>query len=109
VGEADRLSLGVPGSLVGVVSLVPSNSTMTCTLPLRTADECLSRHLRNDDVRVAYALIATERFNQTLVALAGATAMFFLPVINSVEVFYSRDTCPSVWAAFSTTCRMPPR
>jgi Na+/H+ antiporter NhaD/arsenite permease-like protein len=41
---------------------------------------------------VAYALIATERFNQTLVALAGATAMFFLPVINSDEVFYSRDT-----------------
>jgi Na+/H+ antiporter NhaD/arsenite permease-like protein len=41
---------------------------------------------------VAYVLIATERFNQTLVALAGATAMFFLPVINSDEVFYSRDT-----------------
>jgi Na+/H+ antiporter NhaD/arsenite permease-like protein len=40
----------------------------------------------------AYILIATERFNQTLVALAGATAMFFLPVINSDEVFYSRDT-----------------
>jgi Na+/H+ antiporter NhaD/arsenite permease-like protein len=41
---------------------------------------------------VAYALIATERLNKTLVALAGATAMFFLPVINSDEVFYSRDT-----------------
>jgi Na+/H+ antiporter NhaD/arsenite permease-like protein len=41
---------------------------------------------------VAYVLIATERFNQTLVALAGATAMFFLPTINSDEVFYSRDT-----------------
>jgi Na+/H+ antiporter NhaD/arsenite permease-like protein len=41
---------------------------------------------------VAYVFIATERFNQTLVALAGATAMFFLPVINSDEVFYSRDT-----------------
>jgi Na+/H+ antiporter NhaD/arsenite permease-like protein len=41
---------------------------------------------------VAYVLIATERFNQALVALAGATAMFFLPVINSDEVFYSRDT-----------------
>ncbi len=41
---------------------------------------------------VAYALIATERFNKTMVALAGATAMFFLPVINSDEVFYSRDT-----------------
>jgi Na+/H+ antiporter NhaD/arsenite permease-like protein len=41
---------------------------------------------------VAYIFIATERFNQTLVALAGATAMFFLPVINSDEVFYSRDT-----------------
>jgi Na+/H+ antiporter NhaD/arsenite permease-like protein len=41
---------------------------------------------------VAYVLIATERFNSTLVALGGATAMFFLPVINSDEVFYSRDT-----------------
>jgi Na+/H+ antiporter NhaD/arsenite permease-like protein len=41
---------------------------------------------------VAYALIATERLNKTKVALAGATAMFFLPVINSDEVFYSRET-----------------
>ena len=41
---------------------------------------------------VAYVLIATERFNQTLVALGGATAMFFLPVIDSDEVFYSRGT-----------------
>ena len=41
---------------------------------------------------VAYVLIATERFNQTLVALGGATAMFFLPSINSDEVFYARDT-----------------
>src|SRR3984893_16150837 len=41
---------------------------------------------------VAYVFIATERFNQTLVALFGATLMFFLPVINSDEVFYSRDT-----------------
>ena len=41
---------------------------------------------------VAYALIAIERLNKTKVALAGATAMFFLPVINSDEVFYSRDT-----------------
>src|SRR6202040_1131888 len=41
---------------------------------------------------VAYVLIATERFNPTFVALAGAVAMFFLPSINSDEVFYSRDT-----------------
>ena len=41
---------------------------------------------------VAYALITTERFNKTMVALAGATAMFFLPVIDSHEVFYSEDT-----------------
>ncbi len=41
---------------------------------------------------VAYALITTERFSKTMVALAGATAMFFLPLINSDEVFYSRDT-----------------
>ncbi|BBX44253.1 ArsB/NhaD family transporter [Mycobacterium cookii] len=41
---------------------------------------------------VAYLLIATERFNKTLIALAGATLMFFLPPINSDEVFYARDT-----------------
>jgi Na+/H+ antiporter NhaD/arsenite permease-like protein len=41
---------------------------------------------------VAYALITTERFNKTMVALAGATAMFFLPVINSHEVWYSETT-----------------
>jgi Na+/H+ antiporter NhaD/arsenite permease-like protein len=41
---------------------------------------------------VAFVLIATERLNKTLVALGGATAMFFLPVINSHEVWYSEDT-----------------
>src|SRR5271154_3734420 len=41
---------------------------------------------------IAYALIASERLNKTLVALGGATAMFFLPMINSDEVFYSRGT-----------------
>jgi Na+/H+ antiporter NhaD/arsenite permease-like protein len=41
---------------------------------------------------IAYALIASERLNKTLVALGGATAMFFLPMINSDEVFYSRNT-----------------
>jgi Na+/H+ antiporter NhaD/arsenite permease-like protein len=41
---------------------------------------------------IAFALIATERLNKTLVALAGATAMFFLPVVNSHEVWYSEDT-----------------
>jgi Na+/H+ antiporter NhaD/arsenite permease-like protein len=41
---------------------------------------------------VAYALITTERFNKTMVALGGATAMFFLPVINSHEVWYSEET-----------------
>ena len=41
---------------------------------------------------VAYVLIATERLNPTFVALGGAVAMFFLPSINSDEVFYARDT-----------------
>ena len=41
---------------------------------------------------IAFLLIATERLNKTLVALAGAAAMFFLPVINSHEVFYSEET-----------------
>jgi Na+/H+ antiporter NhaD/arsenite permease-like protein len=40
----------------------------------------------------AYALIATERVHKTLVALAGAAIMVTLPVINSDDVFYSRDT-----------------
>jgi Na+/H+ antiporter NhaD/arsenite permease-like protein len=41
---------------------------------------------------VCYVLITTERFNKTKIALAGATLMFFLPLINSDEVFYARDT-----------------
>jgi Na+/H+ antiporter NhaD/arsenite permease-like protein len=41
---------------------------------------------------VCYVLITTERFNKTMIALAGATLMFFLPLINSDEVFYARDT-----------------
>src|ERR1700744_4745441 len=41
---------------------------------------------------IAFVLIATDRLNKTLVALGGAVAMFFLPVINSHEVFYSEDT-----------------
>jgi len=40
----------------------------------------------------AYALMATERIHKTLVALAGAAIMVTLPVINSDDVFYSRDT-----------------
>jgi Na+/H+ antiporter NhaD/arsenite permease-like protein len=41
---------------------------------------------------VAYALIASERLNKTLVALGGAVFMVILPVINSDEVFFSRET-----------------
>lgn len=41
---------------------------------------------------IAYALIAAERLNKTLVALGGAIAVVILPVINSNEVFFSRDT-----------------
>jgi Na+/H+ antiporter NhaD/arsenite permease-like protein len=41
---------------------------------------------------VAFVLIATEKLNKTLVALAGATAMFLLPAVNSHEVWYSEDT-----------------
>jgi Na+/H+ antiporter NhaD/arsenite permease-like protein len=41
---------------------------------------------------VAYALIAGDRVNKTLVALAGAAIVLALPVINSDDVFYSRDT-----------------
>jgi Na+/H+ antiporter NhaD/arsenite permease-like protein len=41
---------------------------------------------------VAYVLIAGDRVNKTMVALAGAAIMVALPVINSDDVFYSRDT-----------------
>jgi Na+/H+ antiporter NhaD/arsenite permease-like protein len=41
---------------------------------------------------VAYVLIAGDRVNKTLVALAGAAIVVALPVINSDDVFYSRDT-----------------
>jgi Na+/H+ antiporter NhaD/arsenite permease-like protein len=41
---------------------------------------------------VAYALIASDRINKTLVALAGAAIVVALPMINSDDVFYSRDT-----------------
>ena len=41
---------------------------------------------------VAYVLIAGDRVNKTVVALAGAAIMVALPMINSDDVFYSRDT-----------------
>jgi Na+/H+ antiporter NhaD/arsenite permease-like protein len=41
---------------------------------------------------IAYALIANDRLNKTLVALAGAAVVVCLPVINSTEVFYSHAT-----------------
>jgi Na+/H+ antiporter NhaD/arsenite permease-like protein len=41
---------------------------------------------------VAYALITTDRIHKTLVALAGAAIIVALPVINSDDVFYSRNT-----------------
>jgi Na+/H+ antiporter NhaD/arsenite permease-like protein len=41
---------------------------------------------------VAYALIASDRFNKTLVALAGAAIVVALPVIDSDDVFYSHNT-----------------
>lgn len=41
---------------------------------------------------VAYTLIASDRINKTLVALGGAVFVVILPVINSDEVFFSRET-----------------
>src|SRR6201998_1317946 len=40
---------------------------------------------------VAYAFIISERFNKTRVALVGAGLMVCLPVIDSLDVFYSED------------------
>src|SRR6201995_2013165 len=40
---------------------------------------------------VAYAFIISERFDKTKVALVGAAAMVFLPVMDSPDVFYSQD------------------
>ncbi|MEO6793512.1 MAG: ArsB/NhaD family transporter [Mycobacterium sp.] len=41
---------------------------------------------------VAYAFIAADRVNKTLVALAGAAAVAILPIISSDDIFYSRET-----------------
>jgi len=41
---------------------------------------------------VAYALIASDRVNKTLVALAGAAIVVMLPVIGSSDMFYSHET-----------------
>jgi len=40
----------------------------------------------------AYAFIAADRVNKTVVALAGAAAVVILPVISSDDIFYSRET-----------------
>ncbi|UVO10848.1 ArsB/NhaD family transporter [Mycobacterium sp. SVM_VP21] len=40
----------------------------------------------------AYAFIAADRVNKTVVALAGAAAVVILPVISSDDIFYSRAT-----------------
>ncbi len=41
---------------------------------------------------LAYALIASERVDKTLVALVGAGLVVLLPIIDSDDVFYSHDT-----------------
>lgn len=41
---------------------------------------------------VAYALIASDRVNKTLVALGGAAVVVVLPIIGSNDVFYSHET-----------------
>lgn len=41
---------------------------------------------------IAYAFIAADRVNKTVVALTGAAAMVVLPVISSDDIFYSRAT-----------------
>ena len=41
---------------------------------------------------VAYALIASDRINKTLVALCGAAALVAVGVVGSEEVFYSHET-----------------
>lgn len=41
---------------------------------------------------IAYALIAYDRIDKTLVALAGAAIVMLLPVIRAPDIFYSPDT-----------------
>src|SRR6201990_3192589 len=41
---------------------------------------------------VAYALIASDRVNKTLVALVGAAVVVVLGVVKSADVFYSHET-----------------
>ncbi|MEB3030947.1 ArsB/NhaD family transporter [[Mycobacterium] nativiensis] len=40
----------------------------------------------------AYAFIAADRINKTLVALTGAAAVVILPIIDSDDIFYSHNT-----------------
>jgi Na+/H+ antiporter NhaD/arsenite permease-like protein len=40
---------------------------------------------------IAYALIASDRINKTLVALAGAAIVVAVGVVSSHDVFYSRE------------------
>jgi Na+/H+ antiporter NhaD/arsenite permease-like protein len=41
---------------------------------------------------IAYALIASDRVNKTLVALVGAAVVVVLGIVDSADVFYSRET-----------------
>jgi Na+/H+ antiporter NhaD/arsenite permease-like protein len=41
---------------------------------------------------LAYALIASDRVNKTLVALTGAAIVVLLPIIRSEDIFYSQQT-----------------
>ncbi|HEU0191419.1 MAG TPA: ArsB/NhaD family transporter [Mycobacterium sp.] len=41
---------------------------------------------------VAYAFIAVDRVDKTLVALAGAAVVVVLPIISSNDIFYSQET-----------------
>jgi Na+/H+ antiporter NhaD/arsenite permease-like protein len=41
---------------------------------------------------VAYALIASDRVNKTLVALIGAGIVVVLGVVESADAFYSHET-----------------
>ncbi len=50
---------------------------------------------------VCYVLITTERFNKTKVALAGATLMFFLPLISSDETSFTHATPESTGTSCS--------
>jgi Na+/H+ antiporter NhaD/arsenite permease-like protein len=92
LGSAARTSAHNEG--LGTVEQI--SSPTRCPLVRHGADEPLAGPPMSAAAAavfvVAYALIASDRVNKTLVALTGAAIVITLPVIGSADVFYSQQT-----------------